>query len=98
MARRVVDTNNVRDKLGEMLDQAHYRGDEFIIQRRGKPLAAIVPYSVYERFERRRKAAFRVFHEIWEANKDAEPEEVAEVVERAVAEVRRERQRRKKRG
>lgn len=98
MTRRVVDTNNVRDKLGEMLDQAHYRGDEFIIQRRGKPLAAIVPYSVYERFDRRRKSAFRVFHEISEANKNAEPEQVAEVVERAVAEVRRERLKKKKKG
>lgn len=97
MARRIVDTNNVRDKLGEMLDQANYRGDEFVIQRRGKPLAAIVPYSTYERFERQRKAAFRVFHEIWEANKDADPHEVAEAVDRAVAEVRRERRNLKRR-
>ena len=97
MAKRIVDTNNVRDRLGEMLDQAHYRGDEFIIQRRGKPLAALVPYSTYERFERRRKAAFRVFHEIWEANKDADPEEVAKAVERAVAEVRGERESKKRR-
>lgn len=95
MAKRIVDTNNVRDRLGEMLDQAHYRGDEFIIQRRGKPLAAIVPYSTYEQFERRRKAAFRVFHEIWEANKDVDLDEVVEAVDRAVAEVRRERRSRK---
>lgn len=97
MARHTVDTNNVRDRLGEMLDQAQYRGDEFIIQRRGKPLAALVPYSTYERFERSRKAAFRVFHEIWEANKDADPEEVAEIVDRAVTEVRRERRSKKSR-
>jgi len=60
-----------------------------------KPLAAIVPYSTYEQFERRRKAAFRVFHEIWETNKDDDPDEVAEAVDRAVAEIRRERRSRK---
>jgi len=97
MVRRVVDSNNVRNKLGEMLDQAHYRGDEFIIQRRGKSLAAIIPYSTYEQLEKQRKAALHVFHEIWEANKNVDPEDVGEVVERAAAEVRRERQRMKKR-
>jgi prevent-host-death family protein len=91
MARKVIDTNAVRDRLGEILDEAHYRGQEFVIQRRGKPLAAIIPYHRYEQLERSRAAAFRVLHEIWEANKDVDPEELAEDVERAVEEVRTER-------
>ncbi len=97
MARKILDTNSVRDRLGEILDEAHYRGNEFVIQRRGKPLAAIIPYSRYEQLERKRKEAFRVFHEIWEANKDVDPEEVAEAVDRAVAEVRAERRKAAKR-
>ncbi len=88
MAKRIVDTNNVRDRLGEMLDQAHYRGDEFIIQRRGRPLAALIPYETYERFERQRAKAFQVFQDTWDANKHADPSKVAEDVGKAVAEVR----------
>lgn len=97
MARKTIDTNSVRERLGEILDEAYHRGSEFVIQRRGRPLAAIIPYSRYEQLERKRKEAFRVFHEIWEANKDVDPEEVAEAVDRAVAEVRAERRKASKR-
>lgn len=96
MAKKVLDTNSVRDRLGEILDEAHYHGSEFVIQRRGKPLAAIIPYSSYEQLERRRKDAFKVLHEIWKANKDVDPEEVAEIVDREVHEMRRERRERQK--
>lgn len=96
MARKLVDTNSVRDHLGEILDEAHHRGNEFVVQRRGKPLAAIIPYSTYEQMQRRREAAFRVLHEIWEANKDVDPEEVASEVEKAVEEVRAERRKARK--
>ena len=89
MARKILDTNSVRDRLGEILDEAHYNGNEFIIQRRGKSLAAIIPYERYEQLERQRASAFKVFHEIWEANAGVDPEEVAKDVARAVAEVRR---------
>ena len=97
MSRKVLDTNAVRDHLGEILDEAHYQGNEFVIQRRGKPLAVIIPYSRYEQMEKRREAAFRVFHEIWEANKDADPNEVAEVVEQEVEKMRAERRRQRAR-
>jgi len=98
MARKIVDTHHVRDRLGEILDEAHYQGNEFVIQRRGKPLAALIPYAKYEQLERRREQLFRVFHETWEANKDADPEEVAADVERAVEELRAERRRKRKSG
>ena len=96
MSRKVLDTSAVRDHLGEILDEAHYQGNEFVIQRRGKPLAAIIPYSRYEQMERRREAAFKVIHEIWEANKDVDPDEVAEAVDRAVEEVRAEKRKSRK--
>lgn len=97
MSRKTLDTNSVRDRLGEILDEAFYQGTEFVVQRRGKPLAAIIPYSSYEHFDRERREAFKVFHEIWEANKDADPDEVARIVDQAVAEVRRERRKQRNR-
>lgn len=96
MTKKVLDTNTVRDRLGEILDEAHYHGTEFVVQRRGKPLAAIIPYSSYEQMERRRQEAFKVLHEIWEANKDVDPEEVATIVDREVHAMRRERRTRQK--
>lgn len=96
MPRKTLDTNSVRDRLGEILDEAYYQGNEFVIQRRGKSLAVIIPYARYEQLERARAEAFRVFHETWEANKNVDPEEVARIVEREVETMRAERRRRKR--
>jgi len=93
MARRIVDTKVVRDRLGDLLDQARYRGDEFIIQRRGRPLAALIPYEEYERVQRQRREAFKVFEEIWAANAGVDDRQVARDVERAVRAVRQARRR-----
>lgn len=38
-----VSTLDVRARLGDMLNRVALRHDEFIIERKGKPLAALVP-------------------------------------------------------
>jgi len=93
LTRRLIDTKTVRDRLGDLLDQARYRGHEFIITRRGRPLAALIPFSEYERLQRQRAEALKVFDEIWQANAGADPGRVAADVERAVAEARQARRR-----
>ena len=32
-----------RQNLGEVLEEVYYNGDQFIIERAGKPMAAMVP-------------------------------------------------------
>jgi len=49
-----VSTMKVRAQIGEMLDRVALRHDEFIIERKGKPLAALVPV---ERLEQMRQFA-----------------------------------------
>ncbi len=46
-----VSTLRVRAKLGDMLNRVDLRHDEFIIERKGKPLAALVPVQKLERLE-----------------------------------------------
>jgi prevent-host-death family protein len=41
----------VREKLGDYLNRVALRHDEFIIERKGKPLAAMVPVEKLEAFE-----------------------------------------------
>ena len=45
---KVVDATIARRQLGTLLDEVYYRGDSIIIERKGKPLAKIVPLSVNE--------------------------------------------------
>ncbi len=86
--KSVIDTNEVRGRLGDLVNRAHYRGEEFVVQRRGKPLVAIISYEAYERLQQKRAEALRVFQEIWDANTRVNPKEVAASVNQAVEEVR----------
>lgn len=51
MAKKV-STIDVRARIGEMLDRVSLRHDEFIIERRGRPLAALVPVDRLEQMRR----------------------------------------------
>jgi prevent-host-death family protein len=51
-----VSTIEIRQRIGDLLNRVALRHDEFIIERKGKPLAALV--SV-ERLEQMRRAARR---------------------------------------
>jgi prevent-host-death family protein len=47
-----VSTMDVRARIGDMLNRVALRHDEFIIERRGKPLAALVPVERLEQMRR----------------------------------------------
>ena len=51
-----VSTIDVRQRIGDMLNRVALRRDEFIIERKGKALAALVPI---ERLEQMRRFARR---------------------------------------
>lgn len=54
--RAKVSTMEVRRRIGDMLNRVALRNDEFIIERKGQPLAALVPV---ERLEQMRRFARR---------------------------------------
>ena len=57
----IVSTMEVRRRMGDILNRVALRHDEFIIERKGKPLAALVPVERLEqlrRYARRRALDF----------------------------------------
>ncbi|HUP24777.1 MAG TPA: type II toxin-antitoxin system Phd/YefM family antitoxin [Thermoanaerobaculia bacterium] len=50
--RETVKTADLRQRLGVLLDRVDERRDQFVIERRGKPLAALVPFAQYEQMQR----------------------------------------------
>jgi prevent-host-death family protein len=50
--RERVSTIDVRQRIGDMLNRVSLRHDEFIIERKGKPLAALVPVERLEQMRR----------------------------------------------
>ena len=47
-----VSTIEVRQRIGDMLNRVSLRHDEFIIERKGKPLAALVPVERLDQMRR----------------------------------------------
>jgi prevent-host-death family protein len=47
-----ISTLEIRQKLGDILNRVALRHDQFIIERKGKPLAAMVPVAQLEQMQR----------------------------------------------
>ncbi|WP_422446032.1 type II toxin-antitoxin system Phd/YefM family antitoxin [Thermoanaerobacterium sp. DL9XJH110] len=52
--KKIVSPIEFRDRLGQIIEEACYSGKQFIIARRGKPMAAIIPISEYVKWEQER--------------------------------------------
>jgi antitoxin (DNA-binding transcriptional repressor) of toxin-antitoxin stability system len=61
-----VSTMDVRQRIGDMLNRVALRHDEFIIERKGEALAALVPI---ERLEQMRRFARRHALDVMEQQK-----------------------------
>ena len=66
---------DVRARIGDMLNRVALRHDEFVIERKGKPLAALVPV---ERLEQMRRFARQHALEFLERQKGGPGEQLSE--------------------
>ena len=85
---RTVNALKARQNLGQILEGVYYRGDQYIVERAGKPMAAVIPISQYMQWKERRDRFFAMIDELREKNRDATPEEIEADVAEAVREVR----------
>jgi len=78
-----------RGKLGQILEEVYYRGDQYVIERAGKPMAAVVPIEQYEQWRKEREAFFEAVDAIRSENTDVPPERVMQDVAAAKRAARR---------
>ena len=67
--QKIVSAIKVRRNLGELLNKSCYGGDEFIIQRAGKPIAALIPLKEFDTLVELREKSFSALDNIWEKTK-----------------------------
>ncbi|MBK7215691.1 MAG: type II toxin-antitoxin system Phd/YefM family antitoxin [Candidatus Promineofilum sp.] len=70
----------VRDAIGEVVDEVQYQNNRYIILRHGKPAAAIVPLHVYENWQSNRERLFSLIEQMQATAGDADPDEVMQLV------------------
>ncbi len=85
---KTVTAIKARQNLGQVLNEAYYRGDEFVIERAGKPIAAIVSIEEFEQWARSRNLFFQSVQRIQEQNRRVSPDRVEKDVADAVKAVR----------
>ncbi len=76
-----------REELSIIVEQVQYQGDTYVINRHGKPAAAVVPMQVYETWKRERENFFNFIRQTQE-QANLEPEEADKIAADAVKAIR----------
>lgn len=76
----VLGVTQARERLSEIVESVQYQNDAYIINRHGKPAAAVVPVEVYESWKRQRKELFDLIRQFQAASGAAEADEVMQEV------------------
>lgn len=56
-----------RQNLGELLEEVYYNGDQFIIERAGKPMAAVVPLWQVQARKKHQERVSGMLDKLWES-------------------------------
>ena len=76
-----VNALKARQNLGQLLEEVYYKGDQYIIERAGKPLAAVVPLWQLEARKELSQRVFGMLGRVWQKTQKVK----AAVIEREVA-------------
>jgi prevent-host-death family protein len=83
-----ISAMKARQNLGQLLNEVSIRGDSYIIERAGKPLAALVDMERFQQLQEAREAALQAVRNIWQKMQAADDREVQEAIEEAVGSAR----------
>ncbi len=87
MAKRI-SAKDARAQFSEILGRVHFGKETVIVEKQGKPMAAIIDIDLYELWQEERETRFGVLDEIRSKGRGKKPEEIEKDVAEAVAEVR----------
>jgi prevent-host-death family protein len=88
MARRM-SAKDARSKFSDLLGSVNYGGEEVIVERSGRPVAAVIPVPVYERLVAERKARFEVIDRVRSRVPETSIEAIETDVSEAIAKARK---------
>jgi prevent-host-death family protein len=86
---RKVTALKARQNLGRLLEEVCYRGDQCVIERAGRPMAAVVPVWQIEERQARHDRFFSRIGDLWQKNRRVNPDALEREVRQAVTSVRK---------
>jgi len=83
-----IGAKDARARFAELLGRVGFGREEIVIERSGKPMAALIPMDVYEQMIAEREARFAVVDRIQSNQPALSPDQVEADVEAVLKQVR----------
>ena len=77
---KTIGLTQARQQLSTIVNEVMHQKDAYVIEKMGKPAAAIVPIDVYRQWKARRERLFELVREVQQRNIGVDPEEVMQDV------------------
>ena len=84
---KMIGAFEARRQLGKILKEVSGKGDHYVVEYHGEPVAVVVPIELYRQWQRRRDTFFETMRRAAE-HADVPEEEATRLVEEAVQAVR----------
>ncbi len=85
---KTVNALKARKNLGQLIEEVYYRDYQYVIERGGRPMAAVVPVWQLDEWRKRRERFFSSVEELRQKNREVKPAVIEREVEEAVRAVR----------
>lgn len=79
---------DARSQFADLLGRVHYGGETIIVERSGKPMAAVIPIELYQRLIAEREARFAIIDRLRQKTAGTPVDEVLDDVAEAIAAIR----------
>lgn len=73
---KTVSSKNAPEQFDTVLQEVSDKGDRYVVERDGVPLAAVVPFALYAQWKRRRESFFAQIRETAERSNLDEAEAI----------------------
>ena len=81
---RTVNALKARKALGRLLEEVYYKGDQYVIERAGRAMAAVVPVWQLKEWQARRERFLGLIDALGKKTRKVKPEEIEREVAEAV--------------
>lgn len=89
MSIKRVTALNARKNLGTIMNAVSLRNDQYIVERKGKPLVAIIPIKKLEQLDKARQRFFKNMSKISDSFAGEDPKLLDNILEEATKAAKR---------
>ena len=83
MSLKIVTALKARQILGTIMNTVSFRNDEYIVERKGVPMVAIIPIKKFKQMEKARQRFFRNMSRISESFTGEDPNKLDSILKEA---------------